>query len=160
MTWTIQQLAIFAWFTSAAIATKAMAIVVRARAGTGKTTSIVEAIKRFVAAAGRPVAVLACAFNKEIADELQARFPGVRGVEAKTLHALGYWYVNRALGRRKPRDVDGGNRRRRYLAAKVAPTAPDEAIALIGEVNAKGREIEPPNWKPWPTSSIWSPTRN
>lgn len=146
MNWTIQQIAIFGWFAAAAISKAALALVVRARAGTGKTTSIVEAIKRFVSAArdaGRSVNVLVCAFNKIIADELTHRFAGVLGVEAKTLHALGNWYASKALGRRKPRQIDGGKGRARYLAQQAAPMAPDEALALIAELNQKGREIEP-----------------
>lgn len=63
-------------------------LVVRARAGTGKTTTIIEAIKR--TPTGR---VLLCAFNKRIAEELQARC-GPR-TDARTLHSLGFEAVRK-----------------------------------------------------------------
>lgn len=146
MNWTIQQVAIFGWFLAAAVSDVATAVVVRARAGTGKTTTIVEAIKRFLMAAreaSRRVKVLACAFNKEIADELTSRFPGLPEVDAKTLHALGNWYVMQALGNRRPRQIDSGKGRAWYLANMAEPYAPNEALDLITELNQKGREIEP-----------------
>lgn len=62
-------------------------IIVEARAGTGKTFTIIEALKRL------PVSVEAkfVCFNKAIADELSLKVPS--HVEACTLHSLG----NRAL---------------------------------------------------------------
>jgi DNA helicase-2/ATP-dependent DNA helicase PcrA len=58
-------------------------IVVLARAGSGKTTTVVEAMK--YVPKGRKI--LFVAFNKRIQEELASRVPA--GVEAKTLHALG-----------------------------------------------------------------------
>lgn len=55
---------------------------VKARAGTGKTTTCVEATRRIPSEL-----TLMTAFNKRIADELQRRLPN--SVDAKTLHALG-----------------------------------------------------------------------
>jgi DNA helicase-2/ATP-dependent DNA helicase PcrA len=63
--------------------------VVRARAGTGKTTTIIEGVNRAPEAS-----ILLCAFNKRIADELNSRLDNPRA-EAKTLHALGYQMVRR-----------------------------------------------------------------
>lgn len=146
MNWTIQQIAIFTWFCNAAISDVAMSLVVRARAGTGKTTSIIEAVKRFVEAAlaaGRNPQILVCAFNKIIADELTSRLAGIRGATSKTLHSLGNLFVMKALGKRKPRSVDGGMGRSRYLALKACPRASDDAIDMIATLNQKGREIEP-----------------
>ena len=57
-------------------------LIIEAVAGSGKTTTIVEALKL---TSGN---VLFLAFNKHIADELQSRVPV--HVEAKTLHSLGY----------------------------------------------------------------------
>lgn len=58
-------------------------VVVLARAGSGKTTTIVEAMKY----APRGAKVLFCAFNKKIQQELASRIPA--GVDARTLHSLG-----------------------------------------------------------------------
>jgi superfamily I DNA/RNA helicase len=68
-------------------------LVVRARAGTGKTTTIVEAVKRLLQANPSRKIIIA-AFGKAIADELVARFVGY-DVTVKTLHALGLSCVKR-----------------------------------------------------------------
>jgi DNA helicase-2/ATP-dependent DNA helicase PcrA len=67
--------------------------VVKALAGTGKTTTVVRAL-RYVP---RGVSVLMVAFNKVIADELKNRVP--RGVEVSTCHSFGLKTITRALGR-------------------------------------------------------------
>lgn len=56
---------------------------VLARAGTGKTTTLVEAVRRMPAG----LRVLVLAFNKTIQLELERRMP--EGVEVRTLHSLG-----------------------------------------------------------------------
>lgn len=68
-------------------------IIVEARAGTGKTYTIIEALKRL------PVGIEAkfVCFNKAIADELSLKVPS--HVEACTLHSLG----NRALRNTYPK---------------------------------------------------------
>lgn len=147
--WHIQQIAIFGWFVQALASKVGKALVIRARAGTGKTTTGFEAILRFVAAAreaGKRVNVLFCAFAKINADEGQARIAklGIGDTaSARTLHSLGNLFVIKALGKRKPRNIDSGKGRARYLALKAAPSAHDDAIALITELNQKAREIEP-----------------
>lgn len=64
-------------------------LVVRARAGTGKTTTIIEGVDRAPEAS-----ILVAAFNKRIADELNTRLSNPRA-EAKTLHSLGLSLVRR-----------------------------------------------------------------
>lgn len=59
-------------------------ILVRARAGTGKTTTLIEAMKLIPNCTG-----MYCAFNKSIVNEIQPRLSGTR-VEAKTFHSMGY----------------------------------------------------------------------
>jgi superfamily I DNA/RNA helicase len=81
-TWSEQQKAIFDWFQNGQ-----GNLVVRARAGTGKTTTIIEALGH--APERKP---LLCAFNKRIADELVSKLP--RG-EAKTLHSIGFSFIRR-----------------------------------------------------------------
>lgn len=89
-------------------------VVVRARAGTGKTTTIVEGLK---AMRGIPTSITPspqqqaiwdelalsqnaryvcfCAFNKSIAAELKTRVP--ESVDAKTLHGLGCGSIYRSM---------------------------------------------------------------
>lgn len=66
---------------------------VRARAGTGKTTTILQAITHIP---GSPK-ILLCAFNKRIQTELSEKLQDHRA-EAKTLHALGFSFLRRAKG--------------------------------------------------------------
>lgn len=83
MNWSTQQQAIFSWFEQGGEGN----LVVRARAGTGKTTTIVEGI------AYAPEAnILLAAFNKRIAEELNARIRNPKAC-AKTLHAVGFQFV-------------------------------------------------------------------
>ncbi len=89
-------------------------LIVRARAGTGKTTTIIEGLK---ALKGLPTKIIPSpqqaeiweslllskdansigmvAFNKSIATELQARVPP--GCDAMTMHSLGFKAINRAF---------------------------------------------------------------
>lgn len=69
-----------------------------ARAGSGKTYTLVEACKVIPA----DERILALAFNKSIADELNERLPS--HAEAKTLNALGHRAFGKYLG--KPLQVD------------------------------------------------------
>jgi DNA helicase-2/ATP-dependent DNA helicase PcrA len=78
-TWSIFQRAIFA-----DVAEGAGHVLVRARAGTGKTTTIVEALRHVPA--GKTAGLFA--FNKAIERELSARAPA--GVTVKTLHSFGF----------------------------------------------------------------------
>ena len=70
--------------------------VVLARAGSGKTTTIVEAFNHVPEGAS----VLMIAFNKSIATELQSRAPA--GVEVSTLHSFGL----KAIMRQGPARID------------------------------------------------------
>lgn len=85
--WSIYQMAVFR-----DVAEGEGHTVVRARAGSGKTTTIVEAFKYVPAG----LSVLMVAFNKSIAAELQARAPA--GVTVSTLHSYGFAAVRSAFG--------------------------------------------------------------
>lgn len=79
-------------------------IVVLARAGTGKTTTILEAIKHLPPG----VRILLCAFNARIRDELKRRAP--KGVKVMTLHGLGRSALSRGgyscqVEKTKARDI-------------------------------------------------------
>jgi hypothetical protein len=107
-TWSSYQLAIFA-----NVATGTGHTVVNAVAGSGKTTSTVEALKH-VPDGCRTLFV---AFNKSIAEELGRRAP--RGVETSTLHSYGLKCITASLGRLR---IDGHR-------------VDDFVRALVGEEN-------------------------
>lgn len=95
-------------------------LIVKARAGTGKTTTLVEGLKRVMGQGGsslipsqqqkavwdamclgpKPSTVCFVAFNKSIAMELQRRVP--QGCEAMTMHSMGYKAVMKSMGRMEP----------------------------------------------------------
>jgi len=85
-TWSTYQTAIFNF-----VETGTGNAIVEAVAGSGKSTTIVEAIKKV-----RGQAIF-LAFNKSIADELKAR-----GVNARTFHSLTFGPVMQSLGQRQP----------------------------------------------------------
>jgi superfamily I DNA/RNA helicase len=90
--WSAQQEAIFGWFENSLVppGTFSQNLVVRARAGTGKTTTILEAILHAPEAK-----ILLCAFNKRIAEELTARLSATgSNAVAKTLHSVGFGLVS------------------------------------------------------------------
>jgi DNA helicase-2/ATP-dependent DNA helicase PcrA len=76
--WSPYQLAIFE-----AVKTTTDSLLIEATAGSGKTTTIVEAIKHVP----RGQSVVFLAFNKHIADELKRRIPS--GADCKTIHSVG-----------------------------------------------------------------------
>jgi len=80
--WSDEQEAIFEWFTRGS-----GNLLVRARAGTGKTTTLLEGVQR---APEKRVCV--AAFNKAIANELQTRIRA-SNVRAQTLHSLGFGII-------------------------------------------------------------------
>lgn len=72
-------------------------LVVVARAGSGKSTTILEAIRRIIVrACGKLPSILLCAFNKDIERELGSKAPP--GVIVKTLHSLGYAAIRARWG--------------------------------------------------------------
>jgi len=80
--WSPMQEAVFSWAT-----TGHGSAIVEAVAGSGKTTTLVELVRR-VAGPGRSLAFVA--YNKAIAAEITTRVAGLPGVRASTFHALGY----------------------------------------------------------------------
>lgn len=100
-----------------AVSDTAPHLIVEARAGSGKTTTLVEGLKLLkglgskltpspqqqavwdAICLSRETAKSVCfvAFNKSIATELQARVP--QGCDAMTMHSLGFRAVQKALGR-------------------------------------------------------------
>lgn len=92
-------------------------LIVEARAGTGKTTTLIEGLRRIKGipsalipspqqeavweemerSKGKIQTICFVAFNKSIAEELKARVP--EGCNASTMHSLGYEAVRKAFGR-------------------------------------------------------------
>lgn len=68
--------------------------VINALAGSGKTATIVHAVKLIPPTCN----ALFIAFNKEIVKELEKKLTGVKNVHVKTLHSLGFLMIRRNLG--------------------------------------------------------------
>lgn len=127
-TWSPQQLAIFEAFKGGR-----GNVVVRARAGTGKTTTILEGISF-----APEEKILLAAFNKKIAEELKFKLKNPKA-EAKTLHSIGFGFILRNWS-----GVQLDNDRSKRLAIRAAgPGAPDDMIRLIQLLAAKGKNICP-----------------
>lgn len=109
--WSEQQTAIFNWFE-----TGKGNLVVRARAGTGKTTTILEGIEH--APEG---SILLAAFNKRIADELTTKLDNPCA-QAKTLHSVGFGLVMKQWGKVRV-DADRAERIARAVMGEQAPNA-------------------------------------
>lgn len=131
--WSEQQKAIFEWFR---IGTGNL--VVRARAGTGKTTTLMQAVEY-----APETKILLAAFNARIALELQERLGGWKfgaPVEAKTLHSLGFAFVKYAWGKdiQASGDVDGER-----VREACGPQAPEGFGALVGKLVAHVKNALP-----------------
>lgn len=128
--WSGQQQAIFNWFENGV-----GHLIVRARAGTGKTTTILEGIGH-----AKEQNILLCAFNKRIAEELNISLSNPHA-QAKTLHAVGFAAVRRYWTGLK---VASGQDRANALTEKVCgPGCPDDIKRLVSKLHSMGREIAP-----------------
>jgi superfamily I DNA/RNA helicase len=109
-TWSTYQEAVFGLFTHGEGNG-----VIEAVAGSGKTSTLIEGLKRWKAINPNGRAAFMC-FNKSIANELQAKVPA--GVDASTLHSAGF----RALRSFKGIRVDG-NKTNGYAATLATEAA-------------------------------------
>lgn len=111
--WSPRQEAIFA---ALAELQPAQHLVIEALAGTGKSTTIEECVERTPPSAS----VLVCAFNKSIANAMQARLPG--DCDVMTLHSLGMRIVMSAMSDRfvanEPKDRPVSKLAREILGSK------------------------------------------
>lgn len=126
--WSEQQQAIFGMFKSGK-----GNVVVRARAGTGKTTTILEGISY-----APEEKILLAAFNKKIAEELKLKLRNPKA-EAKTLHSIGFGFVLRNWSGVQL-DDDRGERLARQA---LGPQAPDMMVNLVKRLAAKGKNMCP-----------------
>jgi len=133
--WSDEQEAIFEWFAEGE-----GNLVVRARAGTGKTTTILEGINR-----APEHRILLAAFNKAIAEELSGRIRNA-SARAQTLHALGCGFCRRNLS---DLQVDTRGERARALAKTACgETAKrrgnkvhSDVVVAVADLHTKIREI-------------------
>lgn len=110
-------------------------VVVRARAGTGKTTTILEALN-----VAQESDILLCAFNKSIATELARRVEN-QAVQVKTLHALGFRMI---LKHWPGTRVSEDNERATALVERIHGSAmPDGLMGIARQLHTKAREINP-----------------
>lgn len=149
-TWSDQQIDIFNWFktsnlypnANAVIPTegvRAQHLIVRARAGTGKSTTIREGVTR---APERNILIAAFSKNIQLDMERQlAKQDGIFNGKVQTLHAVGYACVRRFRERIKVEFTS--DRADRLAKQACGPTAPDAIMRLVSKLHTKGREIVP-----------------
>lgn len=133
-TWSEQQNSIFKWFAGGS-----GNLVVRARAGTGKTTTICEGINH-----APEQSIMLAAFNVRIAKELNTKLRNPYA-EAKTLHSIGFSFV-RSVWPGVKTDNDRGWK----LAATAlreltvgGRDAPNGVIQLVAKLATLGKEVVP-----------------
>lgn len=114
--WSAEQEAIFAHFRGVQ-----RNAVVRARAGTGKTTTIKAAF-----AHAPETSMLYAVFNKKNQKEAEAVISDSR-VDVKTLHALGYMFIKQMWPYARPDDAVEDERVRKACGLQ----APDAAISAV-----------------------------
>lgn len=142
--WSVQQQHIFSWFKSGL-----GNLMIRARAGTGKTTTIIEAITH-----APETSILLAAFNKRIAEELTKRLRNPRAA-ARTLHSLGFGFIRRTWTNVRV-DEDRAWRIAREAWARhqkgqgdarpvyaIAEAAPDPVITAVVKLAALGKNAAP-----------------
>lgn len=118
--WTDEQKEIFEWFRVGK-----GNLVVRARAGAAKTTSLVEGVMRAPEAK-----ILVAAFNKDIAKTLEGKLRNACA-SAKTLHALGFMLVKRYW---PDTDVDdSGSRGERLVLRALHDLWPEELFGATSK---------------------------
>ena len=142
--WSAQQQDIFEWFSRPALRTintgtgalgVPLHLIVRARAGTGKTTIIIEGVNR-----APESSIWVCAFNKAIATVLNSRITNP-AAEATTIHAKGFAAIRRQWPYLR---VAEGSVRGEYLTDTVcAKDTPKPIRRLITLLHTKAREICP-----------------
>lgn len=121
--WSIYQQAIFS-----DVAEGKGHVLVRARAGTGKTTTIVEALNHVPAGAS----ALLVAFNKSIAKELEGRAP--QGMAVKTLHAFGFAALRSAF-----RTTMDQNKVERIARRLFGPQLPGAVLGNLNKLVARAK---------------------
>ena len=110
-------------------------LIVNAGAGTGKTTTIVEAANMI---GNKKAAFLA--FNKSIATELAERLP--EGVEAKTFHAFGFSAIRAAGVRTKVNNFKLNNIIKDLLGADFYVAPLKQLVSLVKGSLVRGTDVK------------------
>jgi superfamily I DNA/RNA helicase len=133
MKWSKQQTAIFTWMKTGRGNAR-----VTARAGTGKTTTIIEAINH-----APENQILVCAFNKEIADELSRRLKNPKA-SARTLHSIGNGIVYKNIGSAQI-DKDRGKKiAKKALQQSYPKMSPNfDVINCVKDLASKAKGMAP-----------------
>lgn len=128
--WSLEQKDIFGWFAAGS-----GNLVVTARAGTGKTTTIKAAFDLAPEAT-----MLYAVFNKKNQKEARLKITNPR-VETKTLHSLGYAYILRVWTNAKPDEAVEHDR----IISLCGKDIPDEVAGAIARLVgfAKNATISP-----------------
>lgn len=132
MEWSEQQKAIFQWFEYPQL-NRSRSLVTIARAGTGKTTTILEGIDRAPEAR-----IMLAAFAKPIAQVLKDKLRNPRA-EARTLHAFGYSMIRRYWTKAAVDD----KRIQRIAEQVLGSQAPDEMRDMTAKLATKAKEMAP-----------------
>ncbi len=147
--WSEQQQAIFKWFEkdqsffmggsfpiSADYIDTNGHLIIQARAGTGKSTTIRESVK-FAPESN----ILIAAFSKDIQVEMESLIAPFKNGRVRTLHSIGLSCIQRFRTKIK---IEFNSVRADGLAATVCGRAcPDAITRLVSKLHTKGREIAP-----------------
>lgn len=141
--WSNEQQAIFNWFQDSSAGTlgthKVQNLVVRARAGTGKTTTILHGVTL-----APEKSILIAAFSKIIQEEISKKLTKMnapQGIKAQTLHSVGLQLIRRFRDRI---GVSFSNDRAEAITEQVCGLqVPDAIKRLVTNLHTKGREIAP-----------------
>lgn len=133
---TDQQKAIGRWVAKKSKKHTKPHLIVRARAGTGKTTTIVWVVKY-----APEDNILVTSFSSDIVKELRVRFEGMGNVKARTSHSVGNGLIFKAYGRIEV--LEDKRKRADALTTMVADAAPKQVQRLISKLHTLGRETLP-----------------
>lgn len=142
-----QQAAFFDWIDAGQ-----GSCVLEAVAGAGKTTTLIKALERMLGT------IFFGAYNKKIADEIQARAPKKLGLDISTMHSAGFKFLRRAFPKvvvngDKCRDIFRAACDRNTDASGRSPYAPFEGVVLklVGLAKQAGLGI----LKPMTENASW-----
>lgn len=142
MNWSTNQQAIFSRFAELKCG-KPNSAVVLARAGSGKTTTIVEALQHIT---DNRQSFLLTTFLREGMKDLKRKvdvsYRGKARVDVRTLHSLGYGFMRQHWGGQLRKGNALSDWRGWNLAQEVLPHGTSKHIkGLVARLNSKGREL-------------------
>jgi superfamily I DNA/RNA helicase len=134
------QLAIFHWFKTGEIGDDVYQhLIVRARAGTGKTWTILRALT--MAPEKR---ILVLAFMRRIMEEMKSKLQDMDGTaDVRTANSLGYRAIIRQLGRIPVLEGKAKFSREDAVADVVSAGTPYGTKRLVAKMFTKARELQP-----------------